>query len=187
MQEHEPLALMGSTMTTTTRLEPRPLRLPPRWRKTVLILHILSGVGWIGVDFALLPLAVTGLTTDSGQTAAASYRAIALLVPWTIPVLSLLILATGVTLGLGTRWGLLRHWWVATKLVISLLLTALVFIALLPAVASLEVTSATTGDEVRAALDDPAMFLYPPVVSCTLLVVSSILSVTKPWGRRGKA
>src|SRR5690242_1243183 len=101
-------------MTTTTTLDRPPLRLPPRWRKTVLILHILSGVGWIGVDFALLPLAITGLTTDDGETAAASYRAIALLVPWTIPALSLLILITGVLLGLGTKWGLLRYWWVAT-------------------------------------------------------------------------
>ncbi len=173
-------------MTTTTPLDRRPRRLPQRWRKTVLILHIISGVGWIGVDFALLPLVITGLTTDDGETAAASYRAIATLVPWTIPALSLLILTTGVLLGLGTKWGLIRYWWVATKLVISLLLTVLVFVALLPAVSSLEVTSATTGDDVRAALDDPAVFLYPPVVSCTLLVVSAILSVTKPWGRRGK-
>jgi hypothetical protein len=171
-------------MTTTTHLERRPLRLPPRWRKAVLILHIISGVGWIGVDLALLPLAITGLTTDDGETAAASYRAIAVLVPWTIPTLSLLILMTGVTLGLGSKWGILRYWWVATKLVISLILTALVFVALLPAVTSLEVASGTTGNDVRAALEDPAVFLYPPVVSCTLLVIASILSVTKPWGRR---
>jgi hypothetical protein len=172
-------------MTTTTQLERRPLRLPARWRKAVLILHIISSVGWIGVDLALLPLVITGLITDDGETAAASYRAIAVLVPWTIPALSLLILTTGVALGLGSKWGLLRYWWVATKLVISLVLTTLVFVALLPAVSSLEVTSATTGDAVRAALEDPAVFLYPPVVSCALLVTSAILSVTKPWGRRG--
>ena len=60
-------------------------RLPRRWRKAVLILHIIAGVGWIGVDLALLPLVITGLTTDEGETAAASYRAIAVLVPWTVP------------------------------------------------------------------------------------------------------
>ena len=32
----------------------------------------------------------------------------------------------------------------------------------------------------------PMGHTYPPVVSCTVLVVASILSVTKPWGRRGK-
>lgn len=161
-------------------------RLPRRWRKAILVLHIMVGVGWIGVDLALLPLVITGLTTDDGEAAAASYRAIAVLVPWTVPALSLLILTTGIVLGLGTKWGLLRYWWVTTKLVISIILTALVFVALLPAVSSLEVTSATTGDQVRAALDDPAMFLFPPVVSGLLLVLATILSVTKPWGQRRK-
>lgn len=171
-------------MTTTVEKTRKPWRLSRRWRKAVLILHIISGIGWIGVDFALLPLVLTGLTTDDGELAAASYRAIATLVPWTVPALSLLILTTGVLLGLGTKWGLLRYWWVTVKLIISLVLTVLVFVALLPAVDALEVGSATTGDEVRARLDDPAVFLYPPVVSCMLLVTSAILSVTKPWGRR---
>ena len=173
-------------MTTTSRLDHRPVRLPQRRRKAVLILHIIAGVGWIGVDLALLPVVITGLTTDDGETAAASYRAIAVLVPWTVPALSLLILTTGVILGLGTKWGLLRYWWVATKLVISLVLTTLVFVALLPGVSALEVTNATTGDDDSSALEDPMVFLYPPVVSCTLLGIAVILSVMKPWGRRGK-
>lgn len=171
-------------MTTAVDRTRAPWRLPRRWRKAVLVLHIVSGVGWVGVDFALLPLVVTGLTAEDGETAAASYRAIATLVPWTVPALSLLIVITGTLLGLGTKWGLLRYWWVIVKLVISLVLMLLVFFVLFPAASSLEVTSATTGDEVRAALDDPMMFLYPPVVSCSLLVCSAVLSVVKPWGRR---
>lgn len=158
-------------------------RLPRPWRKAVLVLHIIAGVGWIGVDLALLPLVLTGMTTDDGASAAASYRAIATLVPWTVPALSLLIVTTGVILGLGTKWGLLRYWWVTTKFGISLLLTVLVFVLLLPAVNALEVRPATTGDDVRAALEDPMVFLFPPVVSGTLLSVAAILSVTKPWGR----
>lgn len=171
-------------MTTAVDRTRAPWRLPRRWRKAVLVLHIVSGVGWVGVDFALLPLVVTGLTAEDGETAAASYRAIATLVPWTVPALSLLIVITGTLLGLGTKWGLLRYWWVIVKLVISLVLMLLVFFVLFPAASSLEVTSATTGDEVRAALGDPMMFLYPPVVSCSLLVFSAVLSVVKPWGRR---
>lgn len=173
-------------MTTIVQTRRTSWRLPRRWRKAVLVLHIISAVGWIGVDLALLPLVITGLTSDDGESVAATYRAIAVLVPWTVPALSLSIVATGVLLGLGTRWGLLRHWWVAVKLVISLLLTALVFVALLPGVNALEVTGGTTGDEVRAALEDPMMFLYPPVVSGILLTFSAILSVAKPWGRTGR-
>ena len=175
-------------MTTTTQTPattPRRVRLSRRQRQAVLVLHIVSAVGWIGVDFALLPLVITGLTTDDGPTAAAAYRAVAVFVPWTIPALSLLIVSTGVLLGLGTKWGLVRYWWVTVKLVISLILTTLVFVSLLPAVRSLEVTTATTGDEVRAALGDPTVFLYPPAVSSMMLLTAVVLSVTKPWGRRG--
>jgi len=174
-------------MTTTSQnlaSPPRRDRLSRRQRQAVLVLHIVSAVGWIGVDFALLPLVITGLTTDDGPTAAAAYRAVAIFVPWTIPALSLLIVSTGVLLGLGTKWGLIRHWWVTVKLVISLILTTLVFASLLPAVRDLEVTAATTGDEVRAALGDPTMFLYPPVVSSLMLMTALVLSVKKPWGRR---
>ncbi|MGA9103579.1 MAG: hypothetical protein WB409_16200, partial [Aeromicrobium sp.] len=60
----------------------------------------------------------------------------------------------------------------------------LVFVSLLPAVMGLEVTAATTGDEVRSALGDPTMFLYPPVVSSLMLATAVVLSVKKPWGRR---
>ena len=175
-------------MTTQTDTTTRPGRdrLSRRPRHAVLVLHIVSAVGWIGVDLALIPLVLTGLTTDDGPTAAAAYRAVAILVPWTVPALSLLILTTGILLGLGTKWGLVRYWWVAVKLVISLILTMLVFVALLPGVLSPEVSDATTGDEVRAAFADPAMFLYPPVVSSLMLLAAVVLSVTKPWGRRSR-
>jgi hypothetical protein len=172
-------------MPTQTDLTSRPRRdrLSRRQRHAVLVLHIVSAVGWIGVDLALLPLVLTGLTTDDGQTAAAAFGAVATLVPWTVPVLSLLIVATGVLLGLGTKWGLVRYWWVAVKLVLSLILTTLVFVSLLPGVTAIDVTGATPADEVRAALGDPMNFLYPPVVSGLTLLAAVVLSVTRPRSR----
>ena len=173
-----------TTQTDTTT--PRRNRLSRRQRHAVLVLHIVSAVGWIGVDLALLPLVLTGLTTDDGPTAAAAFGAVAILVPWTVPALSLLIVTTGVLLGLGTKWGLVRYWWVAVKLVISLILTTLVFVSLLPAVAAIDITGAASGEEVRAALGETTMFLYPPVVSSLMLLAAAVLSVTKPWGRRSR-
>ena len=41
------------------------LQLTRRRRQAVLVAHIVCAVGWIGVNLALLPLTVTGLTTDS--------------------------------------------------------------------------------------------------------------------------
>jgi hypothetical protein len=169
---------MTTQIDTATRT--RQDRISRRQRQAVLVLHIVSAVGWIGVDLALLPLVLTGLTTNDGATAAAAFEAVAILVPWTVPALSVLIVTTGVLLGLGTKWGLVRYWWVAVKLVISLILTTLVFTSLLPAVTSIDVASGSSGDAVRAALDDPTVFLYPPVVSSLMLLTAVVLSVTKP-------
>jgi hypothetical protein len=47
------------------------------------------------------------------------FNAIGLIVPAAVPPLSLGILVTGLILGLGTRWGLVRYWWVFIKLLLN--------------------------------------------------------------------
>lgn len=80
-------------------------RLTPTWRKTVLVLHIASGAGWMGLDAGLLILATTGLTTDTGRTAASCYTAIGLVVPPAVLTLSLIMLVTGLILGWAPNGG----------------------------------------------------------------------------------
>ena len=83
--------------TTATRI-----RLVPAARRAVLTVHIIAGVGLLGDVAAVL--------------AAASYDLLAMFtVLFGIP-LSLLSLATGIVLGLGSKWGVVRHAWVAAKL-----------------------------------------------------------------------
>ncbi|KRE58560.1 hypothetical protein ASG92_23175 [Arthrobacter sp. Soil736] len=99
-------------------------RLTPTGRQAVLVVHIAGGVGWMGLDADLLILAATGLTTDAGRTAASCYTAIGLVVPPAVLTLSLM-LASGLILGLVTKWGLLRYCWVLVKLALGLVLTGL--------------------------------------------------------------
>jgi hypothetical protein len=165
----------------------RPL-LPLRWRKLLLVLHIAGGVGWMGLDVGLLVLAMTGLTTQSGQIAVAVYTAFGILVPPAVLTLSLLMLVTGLMQGLWTKWGLLKYWWVIVKLVVGLVLTALVLFVLVPAVEGLPAHVAGMrdggGQAVRAALGNaPVQLMFPPVVSFLSLAFALVLSVYKPWGR----
>ncbi len=101
-------------------------------RKFVLLIHVISSVSWIGVDLVMAVLSFRGLTSEDPQTVATAYGALTMFCVPLLLTLGLLSLATGVTLGLGTRFGLVRYWWVATKLVISLVLTTLVLVALRP-------------------------------------------------------
>ncbi len=153
-------------------------------RRGVLVLHVLCGVGWMGLDLGLLVLVATGLTSESGATVAASYTAVRLVIPYVVPVLAVGMLGTGVLLGLGTRWRLTQWTWVLTKLVIGLVLTTLVFVALLPGALGIPAELGGTAAEVRDAVGRAGRDLvYPPIVSFAALGGALVLSIWKPWGR----
>ena len=97
--------------------------------------------------------------------------------------LGLLTLTTGVVLGLGTRFGLLRYWWVVTKLVITLVLVVLVMVALQPTLADAATQTAVVDGSLPARLNDVRRnMIFPPLVSTSCLLFASWLSVYKPWG-----
>ena len=153
-------------------------------RRATLVLHVGSAVGWMGLDIGLAVLLVAARTTSDGEVAAAGYTSARLVVPVVVPVLATTMLVTGVLLGLGTRYGLVRWTWVLTKLVIGVVLTVLVYVALVPDVLALPVGLSGTADEVRSAVGDEATgLLFPPFVSFAGLAVALVLSVWKPWGR----
>lgn len=94
------------------------ISLGPFARRAVLTIHIIAGVGLLGDVAAVLAINVRAATTDDPALAAASYELLVMFtVLFGIP-LSFTALATGVLLGLGTKWGVLRFAWVATKLVL---------------------------------------------------------------------
>jgi uncharacterized membrane protein len=155
-------------------------------RKSLLVVHIIAGLSWIGIDIALLPLLYAAYTSGDPVVVASALRAISLVIPPTVPVLSLAILISGLLLGLGTTWGLTRYWWVLAKLALSILMTVLVFTVLVPAVTSLEVQAAAgaTAQALRNSLGRAlTALIFPPVVSASMLSLATILSVFKPWRR----
>jgi hypothetical protein len=99
-------------------------RLPRRWRNLLLAVHIMVAVGALGTDTILLTLGVAGLVSSDAELIRAAYLAMDLLVSAVLLLLALAALATGVLLGLGTRWGLARHYWVLTKLVLTIVLAS---------------------------------------------------------------
>lgn len=152
-------------------------------RRFVLFTHILSSVSWIGVDLAMGVLAFRGLFSDDPQTVATAYGALTMFCVPLLLTLGLLSLVTGVTLGLGTRFGLVRYWWVAVKLALNLLLTVLVLVALQPTMADAATEVATVDASLPDRLSDVSRsMIFPPLVSTALLLFAAWLSVYKPWG-----
>jgi hypothetical protein len=148
----------------------------------LLVVHIVSAGAWIGIDVVMGVFVFSALLADDDNTKALSYRALELFAVWPLLTAGLVCLASGVVLGLGTKYGLLRYWWAAIKLVLNIVLTALVLVALRP-----EVTKAAEQGW-RFAAGEPASLavgnlIFPPIVSPTALLIAFVLAVFKPWGR----
>ncbi|MGL5911549.1 MAG: hypothetical protein ACRCZP_16235 [Phycicoccus sp.] len=156
------------------------------WRRALLVAHIASSGAWIGIDVMVAVLVGVGRLAGDVQTRVLAYRALAEFVVGPMLASALVCLVTGVLLGLGTTWGLLRYWWVAAKLVANLVLCALVVFALRPGMDDV----AVYGAALPTGVADPAavsQLVFPPAVSLTALVAAVVLSVVKPWGRIGAA
>src|SRR5258707_12624542 len=99
------------------------MTMTPSLRKFALIVHITSSVGLLGSIAAFLALAVAGLTSHDAQTVRAAYPAMALIAKFVIVPLAFASLLTGLIESLVTPWGLLRHYWVVAKLLLTVFAT----------------------------------------------------------------
>src|SRR5690606_15512056 len=104
-----------STRAVATRPAGTRRRLGVRTRRAVLVAHIASAGAWLGVDVAMAVLIGTAVTTDEAAVLGLCLQALELVSVWPLLACGLVCLATGVVLGLGSKWGLVRYWWVAIK------------------------------------------------------------------------
>jgi hypothetical protein len=160
----------------------RPWRLGARMRKGVLVVHIVSAGTWIGIDVVMGVVIFTALLAEDDYTRALCYRALELFAVWPLFTTGLVCLASGIVLSIGTKWGLVRYWWVAIKLALNIVLTTLVLVALRPGVieAAEQGRRFAAGEPASLALGD---LIFPPIVSPTALLIAFVLAVFKPWGR----
>jgi hypothetical protein len=160
----------------------RRLRLGRRWQQATLVVHIVSAGAWIGIDVIVAVLVLTGRFAGDVELRSLAYRALATFVVWPMLAAGLVSLATGVVLGLATRWGLLRYWWVAVKLALNLVLCTLIVLVLQPGMGEVD----RYGEQLLTGIANPARvstLFFPPAVSLTTLALATVLAVVKPWGR----
>jgi uncharacterized membrane protein len=90
--------------------------MPRTARRAVLTAHIIASVGLLGDSAGFLAVAIRGAGTSDPGLADASYELLAMFsVVFGIP-LSVVTLLTGIVLGISSKWGVVRHGWVAAKL-----------------------------------------------------------------------
>jgi hypothetical protein len=157
------------------------MTMTPGLRKFALTTHVTSSVGWLGAVGAFLALAVAGVGSEDAQIVRAAYLAMHLTTWFVIVPLCLAALLTGIVQSLGTTWGLFRHYWIVTKLLLTVLATLILLVHTQPIDRVAAIASQTTlasGDlrQLRIQLvGDACAALF-------VLLMTTALSVYKPWG-----
>jgi hypothetical protein len=120
--------------------------MPAVMRRVILTVHIALSVGWIGSVAAFLSLGILGRASADAVTVTSSYIAMNAISLFVVVPLSLAALLSGMALALLTPWGLFKHYWVVSKLTLTLLAAGLLMLHQFSAVG-------VAADQVRASTD----------------------------------
>jgi hypothetical protein len=147
-------------------------------RKLVLAIHLTVSIGWIGAVFAYVALGVAARNGTDLVTVRGAWVAMELIGWYVLLPLAIGSLLTGLVMALGTRWGLIRYYWV----LISFALTALVTVVLLLHLPDVSATADTARDAEGATLAGLGGDLFHSLLGLMVLVLILVLNIYKPPG-----
>ena len=127
---------------------------------------------------AYLILGILAVTGNDAQTMRAAWIGMEATGWFVIVPLAIASLLTGLVMAIGTKWGLLRHYWV----VISFALTLFATTVLLLHMQTVSSTAEVARHADRATLESLGGDLFHPGVGLVVLLVIQVLNVYKPQG-----
>ena len=155
------------------------MALAPALRKLTFTTHVTSSVGWIGAVLVFVALAAIGLTSQDERTVRGAYLVMAPAGWFVLVPLAHASLLSGIALSLGTPWGLIRHYWVALKLVITAFSTVILMIYM----GTFRQMAAVAADPLveLGLLRNPSPLVHA-ILALLLLIAATVLAVYKPFG-----
>jgi hypothetical protein len=140
--------------------------------------HLAVSVGWVGAVLAYIALGLAATTSATTMTTRSAWVAMEL-IGWRVLIpLAVATVATGILLGLVTKWGLVRYYWVLVSLTVTSLATA-VLILHMPDVSALADRARRGGEPV---LDSLGGDLFHATLGLLVLVAVLVLNIFKPPG-----
>src|SRR5215468_2214176 len=141
-----------------------------RARNALLTAHIMVSVGLLGDSAGFLAVAIRAARAGSAAVMVEMVRVLKMFA-WTFGVpLSFGALLSGLTLGLGTRWGVLRYPWVTTKL---LLIVSVILVGAL-------IIRPTLAATLQRGVDTASRLITAAAYDVLALAVATTLAVFKP-------
>jgi hypothetical protein len=160
-------------------------QLRPQPRRVLVAAHVISSASWVGIAVVIVAMSVVAMTSGDIHTIQVTCELMAAfditLLPWAYSAATL----TGTALGITTKWGLVRYYWVASKLAISVgvivMASGFLHDALERAAAQAAQLTMTGGTaaELTGAAD---VVLWGFATSLLSLIGAMLLSLYKPGG-----
>jgi hypothetical protein len=157
------------------------MQMSPGARKVVLSAHVLSSIGWFGALLVFLAHSVVSVVSGDLDLVRSVSIAMGLTAWFVILPLSVASLSTGLVQALGTAWGLVRHYWVIAKLLLTAFATAILLLKL-PPISDLAAAAAQATFSPTTLFGLKQSLLLHSVGGLFVLLVTTLLAVYKPVG-----
>ncbi len=181
----DPLGLLG-TVFAVPILALLTGKVTPRTKKALVTTHVVFSGSWLGVGVVMVTLSVLGLRSEDVATVRVSYELLELFDMTILPWSSIGAILSGIAVSLTSKWGLVRHYWIAAKLLIAIAVITSAFGFIHRWVISAAERSAqlpATSAGIAAGGGDLGLQLVTAFgVAVFLVAVATVLSVFKPWG-----
>lgn len=158
----------------------------PSVRKLALTVHVTASVGWAGALAVFLAHALASSMSENDQIVRAAAVAMGLTAWLVILPLSIASLVSGLVQALGTAWGLLRHYWVLFKLMLTAIATGILLLKLQP-ISHLADTAAQVGLGSGDLIGLRTSLAVHAAGGLVVLLAAAALAIYKPEGRIGLA
>lgn len=153
-----------------------------RTRRALVTLHVtMSGI-WLGVAVVMVTLTLDAAGTDDIAVAASRYALLEQFDVTILPLSSLGTIMSGLAVSLTGKWGLVRYYWVLVKFVLAVVVLASAFAWIHDDVVH-AATLAASGEGVAELPAEGRSLVVSFGYAGTLVLVATILSIYKPWGR----
>lgn len=158
-------------------------------KQLIIIIHVLSVICWLGGAMVMLLLGTYMLNAENGEQLYYTVENLHLIDVVMIRYTALVTLITGILLSVWTNWGLLKHYWILIKLILTILLICF-GIAYMSSWLSQLVSIAQQGRFV--ALSDAAFLntayslIGGAIANIGALIFMTAISYFKPFGKIGK-
>ncbi|MFD3257278.1 hypothetical protein ACE3MQ_01555 [Paenibacillus lentus] len=158
------------------------MTLSPTLRKLVLTIHVITTMGWLGSAAAYIPVAAYLLNNQDADMIRSAFQIMTLIANYIVVPVAFASLLSGITISLGTGWGLFRHYWILFKLVFTVIAVFMLIAYILELSHAVSIASQSTWSSADITILKDSIHIVHPSGGLLIVLVATVLSVYKPKG-----